>query len=140
MQVIVVLRHQAEVRPQGHLPDWYAVQAGEHGVKTVADVGKGHPPAVGGIGKKGEAEGLVGAVGDKHILTLHPVPGRQRLPQLHRFRVGVEAQVLPLRPVQRRQYPRRRGIGRFIGVQLDVCLIPGLFPWRIGGEPPERPV
>ena len=56
MQVIVVLRHQAEVRPQGHLPDWYAVQAGEHGVKPVADVGKGHPPAVGGIGQKGEAE------------------------------------------------------------------------------------
>ena len=65
---------------------------------------------------------------------------RFHLPQLHRFRVGVEAQVLPLRPVQRRQYPRRRGIGRFIGVQLDVCLIPGLFPRRIGGKPPERPV
>ena len=134
VQAVVVLRDQGEVLPQGDNLGGDVVQVAEHRVEAVGEVGEGHPPAVGGVGEKGEVQGLVRAVGHEHVLRLHLVLPGQGLLQLPGRRVPVQAQVGRLLGVQGRRHSGGGRIGGLVGVELHILLILGLFPRGVGGQ------
>ena len=108
-----------------------AVDVSKHLVKAVGNVREQSGPRVAAEGHEGVIQHFIGAVADHDHVDGHLVALRQRLPQFHRFRIGIQLVAAGVRlRVIKRLFGRRER--RFVGIQLQVLPVLRLLPRLIG--------
>ena len=132
-EIQVVLHLQGEVLPQGN-PPGLQVEQGRLGlIKAVGNVGEGRSLPLPAEGPEGKGQNLVGTVAGNHVFRGQAIPPGNGGVQGGAGGVGVEIELFRLRPAQGLQDLGRGRKGALVGVQLDVCLIPGLLAGGVGG-------
>ena len=106
----------------------------QHGIEAIGDIIEGKGMLRVPVGHHDEAEGLVRAVGQQHVFRLNPIYRRQPLAHGQAFRIGIQMAAARFGG-GRLSHPGRGRIGGFVGVQLDILHILGLFPRNIGRQP-----
>ena len=110
------------------------MKPGKDLVKAVGDVRK-HRPLFSGKAPENEVQNIVRAVGHEKLLRGQAVKPCQLLFQSPAVRVWVEPQIRHVPGCEKLPDSRGRGVGVFVGVQLDIVPVLGLFSRGVGVKP-----
>ena len=128
---MVFHRVQAEIPFQGDDILGDVEQPAPDGVAAISNIGMGQGMIFIAEGPQGEKQVFVAAVARHDLVGLQAVIIRRLLPQGGAGRVGIELKPAGLL-LDGLQHRRGRRIGAFVGVQLDIGPVLGLFPGGVG--------
>ena len=128
---VVFQRVQAEIPFQGDDILGDVEQPAPDGVAAISNIGMGQGMIFIAEGPQGEKQVFVAAVARHDLVGLQAVIIRRLLPQGGAGRVGIELKPAGLL-LDGLQHRRGRRIGAFVGVQLDIGPVLGLFPGGVG--------
>jgi hypothetical protein len=133
-RVVIVRRFYGKILPKRDFPVLHSEQTGENRIKPIGNVWKNRFFAH-AIGHERKGEDFVRPVAGDHLTLRYPVGKRDRLVQNCADGVGIQVQPARFRGADRRDHRGRRRIGVFVGVQLGVFPVLGLFARNVGVHP-----